>query len=67
MKESVGIIKEVDKLGRIVIPKEMRERLSLDKNVEVIVTKEGVLIRNPEYRLVKVEKDLENDKNKQFL
>ena len=57
MNEKVGIIKEIDNLGRIVIPKEMRERLSLDKNVEVVVTKEGVLIRNPEYMLVKVKND----------
>lgn len=57
MSKKVGIIKEIDNLGRIVIPKEMRERLSLDKNVEVIITEEGVLIRNPEYKLVKVEND----------
>ena len=54
MKETVGVIKEIDKLGRIVVPKEMRERLSLEKNVEVILTKEGVLLRNPEYELIRV-------------
>ena len=32
----VGIIKEVDKLGRIVIPKELRERYGLLENVEII-------------------------------
>ena len=55
MKETVGVIKEIDKLGRIVVPKEMRERLSLEKNVEVILTKEGVLLRNPEYELIRVQ------------
>ena len=55
MNEQVGIIKEIDNLGRIVIPKEIRERLSLDKKVEIIITKDGALIRNPEYVLVKVE------------
>ncbi len=54
MTDRVGVIKEIDKLGRIVIPKEMRERLALEENVEVILTDDGVLIRNPEYRLVKV-------------
>ena len=58
--DKVGVIKEIDKLGRIVIPKEMRERLSLDKNVEVVLTDEGVLIRNSEYKLVKVEAENQN-------
>ena len=34
MNEKVGVIKEIDNLGRIVIPKEIRERLLLDKKVE---------------------------------
>lgn len=55
MKNAVGIIKEIDRLGRIVIPKEMRERLNLETKVEVILTDEGVLIRNSEYILVKKE------------
>ena len=46
MKNKVGVIKEIDSLGRIVIPKEYRDRLSLDKKVEVVLTEEGVLIRN---------------------
>lgn len=57
MNEKVGVIKEIDNLGRIVIPKEIRERLSLDKRVEIIITKEGALIRNPEYMIVKVSND----------
>ena len=54
MNEQIGIIKEIDNLGRIVIPKEIRERLSLDKKVEIVITKDGALIKNPEYILVKV-------------
>lgn len=57
MKDSVGVIKEIDNLGRIVIPKEMRERLSLEKRVELVLTKDGVLLRNPEYELIKKEKN----------
>lgn len=53
MRNVVGIIKEVDALGRIVIPKELRERFGLAQNVEIIATEFGILIRNPEYRLVK--------------
>lgn len=55
MENKVGVIKEIDSLGRIVIPKEFRDRLFLDKKVEVVLT-EGVLIRNSEYQLVKTEK-----------
>ena len=57
--KSVGVIKEIDKLGRIVIPKEMRERFLLGNLVEVTLTKEGVLIRNPEYMLVKISQSKE--------
>ena len=55
MKEIVGVIKEIDRLGRIVIPKEFRERLNLQGTVEVLITADGVLIRNSEYVLVKKE------------
>ena len=54
MKEAIGVIKEIGSLGRIVIPKEMRDRLFLEKRVEVVLTEEGVLLRNPEYELIKV-------------
>lgn len=48
---NVGIVKEIDKVGRICIPKNIRTRLKLEKEVEIIVTEEGVLIRCPEYVL----------------
>ena len=50
--DTVGIIKSFDKLGRIVIPKELRERYGFDGDVEVVATEEGVLLRSSEYRLV---------------
>jgi AbrB family looped-hinge helix DNA binding protein len=53
-KGRVGVIKEIDKLGRIVIPKEMRDRYALGEMVEVAMTEEGVLVRNPKYMLVEV-------------
>ena len=52
MKTPVGIIKGVDKLGRIVIPKEIRNVFKIDKEVEIVLTSEGVLLRNPKYILV---------------
>ena len=51
----IGIIKEIDKLGRIVIPKELRERYGLTENVEIITTTSGLVLRNPKYELVEVE------------
>ena len=55
--EKIGIIKEFDKLGRLVIPKEYRERFGLDGRVELVVTREGILIKSPEYELVKKKKE----------
>ena len=56
MNNKVGIIREFDSLGRLVIPKEMRTLFSFNKEVEIVVTENGVLLRNPEYKLVKIEK-----------
>ena len=52
MKKDIGIIKNIDSLGRIVIPKEFRSRLLLADNVEILLTDEGILIRNPKHLLV---------------
>ncbi len=53
----VGIKRQVDKLGRIVIPKEYREFYHLDHNDEVFIvdTMEGLLITNYNYKVVKVD------------
>ena len=49
----IGIIKEIDKLGRLVIPKEFRQRFGIDEKVEIIATKDGILLRSPDYELTK--------------
>ena len=54
IKENMGIIKEIDKIGRIVVPKDQRDRFMLQDYVEIIPTNEVVLIRNPEYRLIRI-------------
>ena len=51
--KTVGVVKEIDKLGRICIPKEMRKLFGLEREVEVKLTPEGILITNPEYVLVR--------------
>ena len=53
--DKIGIIKKIDNLGRVTIPKSMRDMYSLSEKVEVIPLKEGVLVRNPEYELIKRE------------
>ena len=54
MKET-GVVRRIDELGRIVVPKEMRDLFRFEKEVEFVVTNEGVLIRNPKYTLVEKE------------
>ena len=51
--EKIGIKKKVDKLGRISIPVEIRRLFNFESEVELQITKEGVLIKNPEYIFVK--------------
>ena len=53
--EKIGVKKEIDKLGRVCIPKDMRRLFNIDGEVELQVTKEGILIKNPEYIFVKRE------------
>ena len=53
----IGIKREIDATGRLCVPKEMRELFKLDGEVELIVTPEGVLLRKPEYVLVRIAKE----------
>ena len=55
--EREGMMRKVDNLGRIVIPKEYRDFYHLNHNDEVFIidTTEGLLITNPKYKTVKVE------------
>ncbi len=55
METMVGIIKEINNVGGIVIPKDIRERFGLTESVEIILISSGILLRNPEYKLIKVD------------
>ena len=46
--DKIGIIKDIDRLGRLHIPKEIRDRLGFCGRVELIIAKDGLLIRNIE-------------------
>ena len=56
MNNGIGVLKEVDNLGRLVIPKEMRDSFKLNEIVELVVTKDGILIRNPKYEIIEKKK-----------
>ena len=52
----IGVIKQIDKEGRMSVPMDMRKLFNMGKEVEGLPIEEGILIRNPEYVLVKKEK-----------
>ena len=56
MSKEIGVIKEIDRLGRLVVPQEIRQRLGLEDKVELVLTAEGLLIRNVAYELLKRER-----------
>ena len=62
---AIGVTKEFDNLWRLVIPKEMRDLYKFGKEVEIVTTIDGILIRNPEYRMVKVGKRRDETKESQ--
>ena len=51
--DRIGIKKEIDKLGRLSIPKDMRNLFNIKDEVELQVTEEGILLKNLGYILVK--------------
>ncbi len=54
----VGLMRNVDKQGRIVIPKEYRDFYHLNHNDEVFIvdTPDGLLITNHKYKIIAEEK-----------
>jgi len=54
---AIGTVKKIDKSGRIVIPKEIRKFYNVNINdyVEIIGTMDGILLRKPDYKVVKKE------------
>ena len=52
----IGMEKKIDNLGRVTIPKEFRNFYHFDKIVSLIETEQGILITNPEYKMIKRKK-----------
>ena len=58
--KSIGIVKEIDDLGRLQIPKDIRTRLGLKKKIQLVITENGLLIKSEEYKLVPLDNDNAN-------
>ena len=62
MKET-GIVRRIDDLGRVVIPKEIRRKLLLLEGdpLELFVQDDGIFLKKyiPDYNLVEVISDIE--------
>ncbi|MBR5152354.1 MAG: AbrB/MazE/SpoVT family DNA-binding domain-containing protein [Clostridia bacterium] len=52
----VGIIRKIDKLGRVTLPKEYRDFYHMNENelVAVVDTPDGLLITNPKYKVIEI-------------
>ncbi len=64
--EKVGIKKEIDDLGRLHIPKEIRDGLGFGGIVQLVVTEEWLLVKSEEYKLIKTDEIKERRKNKKL-
>lgn len=49
--KSTGIVRKVDQLGRVVLPKELRESLTIEKNdpLEIFVDENQITLRKYRY------------------
>ena len=63
----MAIERKIDNLGRIVLPKEMRDRLGIDENIPVEITSNevSIIIKNPKVMRTQseIKQRLEKEKN----
>lgn len=52
----IGIVRKIDSLGRVTLPKEFRRVFKLDKNdeIEILATDDGILLRVPNIEVRRV-------------
>ena len=55
----IGIMRQVDSLGRIVIPKELRTLYQIETNdqIEIIGTDEGILLKVPGLEIKRIREE----------
>lgn len=62
--KATGVIRRIDDLGRVVVPRDMRKRLGLQEGtpLEVCATEEGILFKkyDPGITLMDIVKNLES-------
>lgn len=53
---NIGIVRKIDALGRVTLPKELRRVFMLDKNdeIEILATDDGILLRVPNIEVRRV-------------
>lgn len=54
---NIGIKRKIDSMGRVSLPYEMIKFYHLDEGAVFVKTPEGLLITNPQYKVVKIEKE----------
>ena len=52
--ETIGVVRKIDSLGRLVLPSELRNfyHLNKDDEVEIIPTKDGILLKKPSFVVI---------------
>ena len=56
---NIGIVRKVDSLGRITLPKELRRVFCLDKDsqTEILATDPGILLRVPNIEIKRTDRN----------
>lgn len=61
----IGIVRKIDSLGRVTLPKELRRvfRLNQNEEIEILATDEGILLRVPNIEVRRVDTLINNKSN----
>ncbi len=56
---NIGIVRKVDSLGRVTLPKELRRVFCLDKDsqIEILATEQGILLRVPNIEIKRTDRN----------
>lgn len=56
---NIGIVRKVDSLGRVTLPKELRRVFCLDKDsqIEILATDQGILLRVPNIEIKRTDRN----------